>query len=157
MVFKILTLPFISNKWTSLIENPKLNLELFGYFFFPELELEIFSSNLFGRSGAGAFRLQLFLLRAGAGASKLWGSTWSRLQIGANCPSLLIADLFEKIPLNWSSFCLKSPLFGLKSCKSLIFTHTHKAESYSKISLITEYFQIKVDFLNVRNKILEQV
>jgi hypothetical protein len=31
----------------------------------------------------------------------------------------LIADLFEKFLLNWSSFCLKSPLFGPKS---LIFT-----------------------------------
>ena len=33
----------------------------------------------------------------------------------------LIADLFEKMPLNWSSFCVKSPLFGQKSPKSLIF------------------------------------
>ena len=34
----------------------------------------------------------------------------------------LIADLFKKMLLNWSSFCLKSPLFGLNSPKSLIFT-----------------------------------
>ena len=33
----------------------------------------------------------------------------------------LIADLFEKMFLNWSSFCLQSPLFGHKSRKSLIF------------------------------------
>ena len=34
----------------------------------------------------------------------------------------LIAYLFEKILLNWSSFWLKSPHFGLKIPKSLIFT-----------------------------------
>ena len=33
----------------------------------------------------------------------------------------LIADLFKKMLLNWSSFCLKSPLIGPKSTKSLIF------------------------------------
>ena len=33
----------------------------------------------------------------------------------------LIGDLFEKMLLNWSSFCLKSPLFGPKSSKSLDF------------------------------------
>jgi len=33
----------------------------------------------------------------------------------------LIADLFEKMLQNWSSFCLKSPLFGQKGPKSLIF------------------------------------
>ena len=33
----------------------------------------------------------------------------------------LIVDLFEKMLLNWSSFCLKSPLFGPKSPTSLIF------------------------------------
>ena len=32
--FKILNLPFILKKWTSLIENPKINLELFGSIFF---------------------------------------------------------------------------------------------------------------------------
>ena len=72
----------------------------------------------------------------------------------------LMADLFEKMPLKWSSFCLKSPLFVLKSPKSMIFTVlslTHKAENYSKISQITEYFQIKGELLNDRNKFLEQV
>ena len=34
----------------------------------------------------------------------------------------LIADLFQKMLPNWSSFCLKSPFFGQKSPKSLIFT-----------------------------------
>jgi hypothetical protein len=33
----------------------------------------------------------------------------------------LIADLFEKMPRNWSSFCLKSPLLAQKIQKSLIF------------------------------------
>ena len=32
----------------------------------------------------------------------------------------LIADLFEKMLVNWSSFCRKSPLFGPKSPKSQI-------------------------------------
>ena len=31
----------------------------------------------------------------------------------------LLSDLFENMLLNWSSFCLKSPLFGLKNPKSL--------------------------------------
>ena len=72
----------------------------------------------------------------------------------------LIADLFEKMPLNWSSFCLKSLLFGLKSPKSLIFTACgliYKAKKYSKVSKIMEYFLIKVDVLNVIIKFLEQV
>ena len=34
----------------------------------------------------------------------------------------LIADLFENMLLNWSSFGLKSPFFGTDSPKSLIFT-----------------------------------
>ena len=72
----------------------------------------------------------------------------------------LIADLFEKMLQNWSSFCLKSPLFGLKSPKSLIFTFfslPHIAENYLKISLNMEYFQIKVDLPNVAIKFLKQV
>ena len=72
----------------------------------------------------------------------------------------LIADLFEKMLLNWSSFYLKSLLFGLKSPKSLIFTVfslTHKAKNYLKISLIPEYLKKKkVDLLNVEIKFLEQ-
>ena len=72
----------------------------------------------------------------------------------------LIADLFEILFQNWSSFCLKSPFFCLKSPKSLIFTvfsFTHKAENYLKISLTTLYLQSKYDLLNVRIKFLEQV
>jgi hypothetical protein len=72
----------------------------------------------------------------------------------------LRADLFQKMRLNWSSFCVKIPLYGQKSPKSQIFTVfrlTLKAENYLKISLIMEYFQIKVNWLNVRIKILEQV
>ena len=66
----------------------------------------------------------------------------------------LIADLFEKMPLNWSSLCLKSPLFGLKSLISLIFTilafDTKRTKSL-KISLNMEYFQRKVDFSISKN------
>ena len=63
---------------------------------------------------------------------------------------------------------LKAPLTGVcrpprsqkhspKSWIFIDFSLTHKAESYSKMSLNTEYFQIKVDLLNVRSKFLEQV
>ena len=71
----------------------------------------------------------------------------------------LIADLFEKMPLNWSSFCVKSPLFGQKSQKSdfQCFSLPHKSKNYLEISLIMEYFQIKVDKPNVGIRFLEQV
>ena len=55
--------------------------------------------------------------------------TPSRLEIIAVLPSRsavsdlgLISDLFEKMLVNWSSFCLKSLLFGLKRPRSVIFT-----------------------------------
>ena len=34
----------------------------------------------------------------------------------------LISDLFENMLPNWSSFCLKSPLFSLENPRSLTFT-----------------------------------
>ena len=64
----------------------------------------------------------------------------------------LISDLFQKMLLNWSSFCLKSQLFGQKGPKSLIFTVSAfhiTQKNYLKISLSKEYFQIKVDLFNV--------
>ena len=84
-VSKILTLPFILNKWTSLIGNPKLNRELFGFFF--------------SRAGARAFQLYLFY-RAGAGAFRLHFSaqswSWSLKALGIKleqivhlCPTLV--------------------------------------------------------------------
>jgi len=54
-------LPFIFNKYTSLI---KIRIEAGAFwlqFFVPELELELFSSNFCFRAGAGAFRLYFFL------------------------------------------------------------------------------------------------
>ena len=57
----------------------------------------------------------------------------------------LIADLFEKMLLNWSSFCLKSLLFGFKSPKSLIFTFLAfltKQQITCKISLNIEYVEL---------------
>ena len=71
----------------------------------------------------------------------------------------LIADLFEKMLTNWSSFCFKSPLFGLKSPKSLIFTfwsfHTKPKITWYFANI--DFFQIKVDLRNVRIRYLEQV
>ena len=43
MVFKILTLPFILNKWTSLIKYMNWNWRFFAKFFFLEMDLELFS------------------------------------------------------------------------------------------------------------------
>ena len=72
----------------------------------------------------------------------------------------LIADLFEKILLNWSSFCLKSPLFGLKSPKSQIFYFSSfhvKQNNYLKFSLTMEYFQKKVILPNAGIRFWEKV
>ena len=59
-VFNILTLPFICNKYTSLI---KIRIEAAVFclqLVVPELELKLFSSNFCFRAGAGAFRLYYF-------------------------------------------------------------------------------------------------
>ena len=72
----------------------------------------------------------------------------------------LIADHFEKMVLNWSSFCLKKSAFWHKNSKESdfhSFSLPHKSKKSLKISLNIEYFQIKVDLLNVKNKFLEQV
>ena len=42
----------------------------------------------------------------------------------------LIADLFEKMLLNWSSFCLKSLLFWPKKSDFQFFSLIHKAKKY---------------------------
>ena len=68
----------------------------------------------------------------------------------------LMGTLFEKMLLNWSSFCLKSLLFGQKVIFSL-FSVSHKAKNNLQISLNMEYFQIKVDLPNVRIRFLEEV
>ena len=72
----------------------------------------------------------------------------------------LIADLFDKMLLNGSSFCLKSPLFGQKKSKKSdfhFFSLPHKAKKYLKFSLNMEYFYTKVDLINVGIKFLEEV
>ena len=69
----------------------------------------------------------------------------------------LIADLFEKRPLDWSSFCLKSPLFGLKS-QIFNFSSFHvKQNNCLKFSLTMEYFQIKVNLPNAGIRFWEKV
>ena len=63
----------------------------------------------------------------------------------------LIADLFQKMLLNWSSFDLKSLLFGQKRSQKSDFHFVsllHNAKNNLKISLNMEYFQIKVDLPN---------
>ena len=64
----------------------------------------------------------------------------------------LIVDLFEKMLLNWSSFCLKSDFCPKKSEKSDFYSFgiPQKAKKYLKISLNMEYFKIKVYLLNVK-------
>ena len=67
----------------------------------------------------------------------------------------LIADHFEKMLLNWSYFCLKSPLFGLNCLKSLIFTlsafHTKQKilENFLKYGI----FLNKSNFLDVKKTV----
>ena len=71
----------------------------------------------------------------------------------------LIADLFEKMLLNWYSFCLKSPPYGPKCPKNMIFNVLafHKSQKkYLEISLNVEYFQIKVDLPHVGIRFWEQ-
>jgi hypothetical protein len=54
-------------------------------------------------------------MSGGASLVEVGGLAWSVLPSRSALSDLgLIADLFEKMPLNWSSFCLKSPLFGQK-------------------------------------------
>ena len=71
----------------------------------------------------------------------------------------LISDLFLNILLDWSSFCLKSPFFGLKSPKSLIFTCSAFRTKQKILDnfLNMDFFQQKNGVLDVRVKLLEQV
>ena len=66
----------------------------------------------------------------------------------------LIADLFEKMLLNWSSFCLKSPK---KSDFYFFFSLPHKAKHYLIIPLNINYFPLKADLTYVGIKLVEQV
>ena len=73
----------------------KQNDKLFGSIFFQSWSWS-FSAPTFFQSWSWSFYAPFFLLRAGAGASKLWGSNWSRLQIGGDCPSLF-TDYLESL------------------------------------------------------------
>ena len=84
-------------------------------------------------------------MSGGASLVEVGGLAWSVLPSRSALSDLgLIADLLTKMLLNWSSFCLKSLIFGQKSPNSLIFSFSAfhiTQKKYLNIFLNMEYFK----------------